>query len=384
MKRVRRRAHAHFIAGVICACMAIGVPMVATLVYLPPYRVTQWLKKLTREEAKEISPIELSHLIYEERQSLMPVLGWVGIIAGLVVTVWHQRGENAVRTAERERDDERELDARFERAIGHLKSSDVAIRAVGIVALGRLMDDSPRFHRMIVKLMVLYVCEHAAAPSGQLRLPTWPLTTTNSCPVDVQEAMTVLGQRPHRPEGAALDFSGCDLTGVNLSGGNFAGAIFRGADLRGARFGDDDVHGADLRDARLSDADRRTERRTERQAAALRDSHGCESATDRIGEVMRHQERASPAGDQRGAEGKPGDQTIIERDDGFRTSGPAEAAAAACHSRDSAGLNDRDDEVATAKAKETLSRQGVAHGEGRNGDAAAPDVDGCRRTKPVG
>lgn len=250
---IRARIRGLLIVGITCAWLAVAATALGTaLVYVPQFEVSRMEARLTPVQIEKFSPVERESLLNDCRRTLAQELALASVILSLavwLVGLYQKHGDNRTRRAEREHERERLFDDRYEKAVDQLGSSAVITRVGAIHALGRLVRESPEHHWMVVKLLTEFVREHAKRKvhiqpsSGRL--------TTQSCPIDVQNAMIVLGRRPRRPEAGVMDFSSCELPGVDLSGGNFAGAIFHGADLRGARFGADDLLDADLRHAVL-------------------------------------------------------------------------------------------------------------------------------------
>ena len=135
------------------------------------------------------------------------------------------------------------LGERFESATLLLASSHSGERVAGIALLRALWQgDDPSqvaFAEPVEEVLSAFVRRRTAERFEQERLP-----------LDVQSALSALGERPvglqHRP----LDLSGVGLRGVEWPFARLEGALLIDADLRGAL-----LVGADLRGAWLRGAD---------------------------------------------------------------------------------------------------------------------------------
>lgn len=138
------------------------------------------------------------------------------------------------------------LGERFERAALLLASPGVGERVAGIALLRALWQgneehSSATFAEPVEEVLSAFVRRRTSERSEQARLP-----------LDVQSALSALGERPlglqHRP----LDLSGVGLRGVEWPFARLEGALLMDADLRGALLVGADLRGAWLRGANLN------------------------------------------------------------------------------------------------------------------------------------
>lgn len=157
------------------------------------------------------------------------------------------------RSAVRERRDEnreRELTARFMRAVDQLGHPALDVRLGGIYSLERLAQESPENHGPIIEILAAYVRDHAPWPSQVGNGRRRPAT-------DVQAAVTILGRRVvEHDTGSAISLAhtalhGATLTGAHLERTLLTGSNLEGADLFKAHLDAADLEGANLRNAGL-------------------------------------------------------------------------------------------------------------------------------------
>jgi Pentapeptide repeats (8 copies) len=197
----------------------------------------------------------------------------VSLVTGFLT---NQASANQLRTQQKADQSQRklaeqgQLTDRFSTAIDELGSSKLDIRLGGIYALQRIMKDSVTGEDEPAIIDVLSAFIHERAVEG---VPP---------PIDVQVALTVLGNRPHPDKPAnrnvrtAGNLTGLDLNGAHLDFANLIGANLTSADLidvhlhhgylrrlhlnlvqdaKGADFTDADLRCADLSGADLTGAD---------------------------------------------------------------------------------------------------------------------------------
>jgi hypothetical protein len=254
---IRKRTRVLVITGVTFACLSVGATLGAVVVLVPRWQVAQIDKGLTPAEAAKISPLERAVQINECRRTLNETLACVGVgVATLLGGWYYKRRDNAARQADRGGEHEKQLEARYEKAVDQLGSAAEATRVGAIRTLGRLLHESPERHWTLVTVLTAFVCQRTR-PRPTPGQPAAGQETMAPCPTDVQQALRVLGSRPRRAEPGPLDFSWCVLANAELSG-NFVGANFCGADLRGARFTHRDLRGVNLEMALVRAVDQRT------------------------------------------------------------------------------------------------------------------------------
>jgi Pentapeptide repeats (8 copies) len=173
---------------------------------------------------------------------------------------------------------------RYTKAVDQLGADALAQRVGGVYALGRIMSDSPRDHAAVVAVLTAFVRKQALAPEhlppvGEAgpaheagpRRERRPGPKPPRPDGDVQAALIVLGQRPHRPDSEldALRLSDTLLRRAHLRGArldcvrlrdshleyaNMEGIRLQAARLLRARLEYADLAGADLKHTRLTDA----------------------------------------------------------------------------------------------------------------------------------
>jgi len=134
--------------------------------------------------------------------------------------------------------------ARFERAVMLLSSAQSGERVAGIALLRVLWNEDAAgagddWGEAVEDVLSAFVRRRTSGRLEEGRLP-----------VDVQSALSALGERPPTLCSRPLDLSGARLRGVEWPLARLRGAMFINADLRGAL-----LVGADLRGAWLRGAD---------------------------------------------------------------------------------------------------------------------------------
>lgn len=160
------------------------------------------------------------------------------------------------------------LTDRYTRAIEQLGNTDsLTIRLGGIYALQQVATETRQDedHAMVVEVLSAFVrttlAETTTVPTGAYQQhpkgKSYP--PTESMPVDVLAAISVLAQLPDRDDMRA-DFSGVDFTGWNLRGarlidGDLTEVNLRGVDLYDVDLDGLELEGADLTRAHLAECD---------------------------------------------------------------------------------------------------------------------------------
>ncbi|MFI0914348.1 pentapeptide repeat-containing protein [Streptomyces abikoensis] len=102
-----------------------------------------------------------------------------------------------------------EITNRYNTAITNLGSRSPYIRMGGVYALDRIMHDSSRDERAIIPVLSEYVHKEAPHP------PEGPPSKESRITVDVQAALSVIGDRPTGSQtGDLVDLNGVDLRGL--------------------------------------------------------------------------------------------------------------------------------------------------------------------------
>lgn len=153
-----------------------------------------------------------------------------------------------------------QITARYSDAVSNLGSTDPDARMGGIIALQRLMQDSPDDQPAIVQILASYV-RHRAKPSAVRKLRNAPAVVPRienpkiEPPADVQAALTALSVRPSsESRQKPLDLSRLNLDGANLNGIDLEHADLHFSTFRYASFVHANLAYASLFQADFSDA----------------------------------------------------------------------------------------------------------------------------------
>jgi pentapeptide repeat protein len=153
---------------------------------------------------------------------------------------------------------------RYDAAVQNLGSDSLDIRLGGIYALQRILEDSPRDERTVVRALSAFI------RSRSTTLAKWwaPNSTKPRLGTDITAALTVLSTEQRKIPAdltnaylaradlqdahlARADLTGADLTGADLQGAHLQGAHLAHAYLQGAHLARSDLRGADLTDAKM-------------------------------------------------------------------------------------------------------------------------------------
>jgi len=165
--------------------------------------------------------------------------GLVGV--GALLTFWLNSQLYRLTARAFELTEQGHITERYTKAIEQLGSDKLDVRLGGIYALTRIAVDSERDHPAVVEVLSAFVREHsrsnlAAEPTslrtlGDRAASHRPVVISDQRPrppIDVQAAVSVLGQLPlrswgaHRADLAGAHLAGAELTG-NLSDANLSG-----------------------------------------------------------------------------------------------------------------------------------------------------------------
>ncbi|MEV7989554.1 pentapeptide repeat-containing protein [Micromonospora sp. NPDC085948] len=173
---------------------------------------------------------------------------------------------------------------RFARAVEQLGSEQISVRLGAVYSLERLMRDSAADQPTVVEVLSGFVRDTARRKDPELttyRPYVWPnfgFSETSGPPrvtprTDVQAAITVIGRRDSRFDGAALiDLTNVDLGGISMRDGNFMQASLRGSSLFRADLVGSNLEAADLTlaDLAYSYAERVNLQRASMEGARIR------------------------------------------------------------------------------------------------------------------
>jgi len=217
-----------------------------------------------RSQLNQMTPAAQANAINAIRTTLLQIIAGAALVAGAYIT-WRQlRHTMSDSREQRELERQAQITERFNSAVEHLGSNELAIRLGGIYALNRIGRDSVADRDAIVDILAAYVrIKSPWPPPARVQFtsdhPILQLPPLRVRAVDVQAGLTVLGR--WGPIEAQHDvWPTADLTGADLRLGNLAGAHLwrvrlRGANLTGANLRGADLRGADLEDAALAEAD---------------------------------------------------------------------------------------------------------------------------------
>ncbi|MFC4049306.1 pentapeptide repeat-containing protein [Actinomadura syzygii] len=209
----------------------------------------------TQQELDALPVEQRLELLSRRRAGRHQTLNSIGILFGVVFTLaglvatWL-----TLHNAE-----QGQITDRYNKATEQLSSSDPAVRLSAIYALRRLLDDSARDRRGIIRTLAGYVRLHAQDRA------TGPNTNKSDLAVDVRAALGVIPvRRPHfttcwrggcnyEADLSNISFRGKSLVELDLGGTNLGGADLRSVDLSFASLVHARLEGAKLEGAKLSD-----------------------------------------------------------------------------------------------------------------------------------
>jgi len=235
----------------------------SALLFFPKWQVSN--AKLTDEKR-----IELENA---NRATLVQGLGGLFVFATFYVTWRNLKIAEANLKATQEKQiidakvaeanlrvtEDKQITERFAKAVEMLGHSDIHVRLGAIYSLERISKDSDKDYWQIIEILSAYVREKSP----------YNHRNTNSIPIDVQAAITVLARNANFSENDneyILDLSNSNLRGANLQRANFqcvnlSGTCLDGANLKGANlqlanlrltsFYNANLQNANLREANL-------------------------------------------------------------------------------------------------------------------------------------
>ena len=243
------------------AWVFVLVALLVAVIVLPRMLITV---DVQRSQLNRMTPAAQANAINAIRTTLLQIIGGAALVAGAYIT-WQQfRHTKSDSREQRELERQAQITERFNSAVEHLGSNELAIRLGGIYALNRIGRDSVGDRDAIVDILAAYVrMKSPWPPPAQAQFasdhPILQLPPLRVRAVDVQAGLMVAGR--WGPVEAQHDvWPMADLTGADLRLGNLAGAHLwrvrlRGANLTGANLRGADLRGADLEDAVLDEAD---------------------------------------------------------------------------------------------------------------------------------
>lgn len=194
----------------------------------------------------------------------------IAAVGALLVSAWtirYTQASTSTATEQLRVFDEQQIAGRFATAVEQLTSEKVEVRIGGLLALERIMRDSPKHQPAVVEMLAVFVRERAPRAAESEPFKTGDRATPPEA--DVQEAMTVIGRRDRtfdRP-GDVINLAGVNLGFVNLAGAKLAhsyweadygaSAYLHWANLAGADLSYAKMSGVDLRSATLDGANLR-------------------------------------------------------------------------------------------------------------------------------
>ncbi|MFI2371800.1 pentapeptide repeat-containing protein [Streptomyces sp. NPDC018833] len=153
---------------------------------------------------------------------------------------------------------------RYNTAMQNLGSDSLETRLGSIYGLQRILEDSPRDERTVVRALSAFIRTRSTT------LATWwsPTSTKPRLGTDIAAALSVLSTEQSKTSAdltkaylahadlrgahlARADLTGADLTGADLTGADLQGAHLAHAYLQGAHLARSDLRGADLTGAKM-------------------------------------------------------------------------------------------------------------------------------------
>ncbi|WP_327354770.1 pentapeptide repeat-containing protein [Streptomyces sp. NBC_01304] len=170
---------------------------------------------------------------------LLPALAAVGALVFSAITVKQSSSDRRVA-------EEAAVTGRFSTATSQLDDESVDIRLGGLLALERLIEDSPRDHQAIARLLCAYVRVHASTEREG-----------DDAPEDVVAALRILGERQSLSEfvETPYDLHAVRIRQLVLEGVNFSEADFTEAELPELFLEGQDLMSVKLDRAVLTDAE---------------------------------------------------------------------------------------------------------------------------------
>jgi hypothetical protein len=222
---LRNNARIRLIAWVTATILA-GLVVFVTVAFALQGMATILVRDQTADIAKTVT---------DARNSLVQLLGGVGLLGGLAFTFRTFALTRATQRADR-----------FTKAIGQIGDKDsVSVRCGGVHSLGLLTAEDSSYWRVVEDILCALVRERSI--EGVAVKP------------DVQAALSVLTSRPDREnhQWRTLDLGGAQVQGAYLVGANLSrcklnGACLDGADLSDAVLVQTQLRGASLRRAVLA------------------------------------------------------------------------------------------------------------------------------------
>ncbi|MDQ3955558.1 MAG: pentapeptide repeat-containing protein [Actinomycetota bacterium] len=179
----------------------------------------------------------------EIRRTIIQMLGGSFVLATVFFTYETVRiSQESLRLTERG-----QITERFTRAIDQIGGDKLDVAIGGIYALGQIAQESKTEHVPIMNILETYIHEHSPAL-------TRDNCETEELPIDVQAALTVIGNRNLAFED---DETVIDLEGVHLATGDFSGGNYEHVE-----FSNSCLYGADFRDAQLNGVNFESKRHT--------------------------------------------------------------------------------------------------------------------------
>ncbi|GAA2877835.1 pentapeptide repeat-containing protein [Streptosporangium fragile] len=250
-----------------------------TVVLLGP--VAHRLSGLPREDPRQDAPGALSakervEAVNSTRQMLMQAATGLAFAVGAVFTIL-----GLVYTAQTlATTQESQITDRYTRATQQLDSDKRAVRLSAVYALGRIASDSERDHETVTEVLTAFVREQSEKDRAQREKAARRSSAVPAPSIDIQAAMTVIGDLRRTSEArgtttrgpnlrgievpyvdlrdtylSVASLSDSDLSNANLENARLNGADLRKVDLTGARLIGADLNSAHLDSARLPEAE---------------------------------------------------------------------------------------------------------------------------------
>jgi hypothetical protein len=196
-----------------------------------------------------LSPVDRFDRTNEARRTIAQILGGAILLGGFYFN-WRGQNQTAKDNLENQSiaRNGQMIDG-FTKASDRLISDKLDIRAIGILGLEPLAQESGPNHWTAMEVLAIYVRTHAGNV-GSFE----PLQTRPKPQADVQAVTAVLRRQKRQDGDSWLDLRNTNFAGADLSGADLAWADLAGADLRWIDLSRASLKGAYLKLAHLENA----------------------------------------------------------------------------------------------------------------------------------
>ncbi|MGW6564202.1 pentapeptide repeat-containing protein [Streptomyces sp. NPDC054975] len=187
------------------------------------------------------------HLAIATAMPAIPALLALGFTAMTI-----SQARDTLRVTERD-----QVASSYSELVANLGDPSMNVRISSIYGLQRMMEESPREQQAIVNVLSAYVRDRAKAPRAKTQIEAVHRDPKARPADDVQEALNVLGARPHSNEDRVqvINLRNAFLVGADLSTGDFSDVDLREADVTRASLKDGRYDGSRFDGATMNEAD---------------------------------------------------------------------------------------------------------------------------------